>query len=132
MCASISASGTRFSAPIANTDRIWRAGAETVLSATLVVFLFAYLNLNRWHVRAWHVAALWLLILADLVGLAVFDAPVAAGVARISLATIAVVGFVLDSLSRLAWFRPRHHADSDLVPARCSGFARPVSRSPAG
>ena len=30
-----------------------------------------------------------------LVGLAVFDAPVAAGVARISLATVAVVGFVL-------------------------------------
>ncbi|MGJ0506333.1 MAG: EAL domain-containing protein [Methylocystis sp.] len=79
----------------ANTDRIWRAGAETVLSATLVVFLFAYLNLNRWHVRAWHVAALWLFILADLIGLAMFDAPVAAGVARISLATIAVVGFVL-------------------------------------
>ena len=79
----------------ANADRIWRAGAETVLSATLVVFLFAYLNLNRWHVRAWHVAALWLFILADLIGLALFDAPVAAGVARISLATIAVVGFVL-------------------------------------
>ncbi|MGJ0394363.1 MAG: EAL domain-containing protein [Methylocystis sp.] len=78
-----------------NADRIWRAGAETVLSATLVVFLFAYLNLNRWHVRAWHVAALWLLILLDLAGLAVFDAPVAAGVARISLATVAVVGFVL-------------------------------------
>jgi diguanylate cyclase (GGDEF)-like protein/PAS domain S-box-containing protein len=78
-----------------NTDRIWRAGAETVLSATLVVFLFAYLNLNRWHVRAWHVAALWLLILVDLVGLAVFDAPVASGVARISLATVSVVGFVL-------------------------------------
>ncbi len=78
-----------------NADRIWRAGAETVLSATLVVFLFAYLNLNRWHVRAWHVAALWLLILADLVGLAIFDAPVAAGVARISLATVSIVGFVL-------------------------------------
>jgi diguanylate cyclase (GGDEF)-like protein/PAS domain S-box-containing protein len=78
-----------------NTDRIWRAGAETVLSATLVVFLFAYLNLNRWHVRAWHVAALWLLVLINLIGLAVFDAPVAAGVARISLATVAVVGFVL-------------------------------------
>ncbi len=77
------------------TDRIWRAGSETVLSATLVVFLFAYLNLNRWHVRAWHIAAVWLLILADLVGLAVFDAPVAAGVARISLGTVAVVGFVL-------------------------------------
>ncbi|MGE0234123.1 EAL domain-containing protein [Methylocystis sp.] len=79
----------------ANANSIWRAGAETVLSATLVVFLFAYLNLNRWHVRAWHVAALWLLILLDLIGLAVFDAPVAAGVARISLATVAIVGFVL-------------------------------------
>ncbi|GLI91679.1 EAL domain-containing protein [Methylocystis echinoides] len=79
----------------ANTDRIWRAGSETVLSATLVVFLFAYLNLNRWHVRAWHVAALWLFILAALIGLAAFDAPVAAGVARISLAAIAVIGFVL-------------------------------------
>lgn len=79
----------------ANTDRIWRAGSETVLSATLVVFLFAYLNLNRWHVRAWHVAALWLFILAALIGLAAFDAPVAAGVARISLGAIAVIGFVL-------------------------------------
>jgi diguanylate cyclase (GGDEF)-like protein/PAS domain S-box-containing protein len=78
-----------------NSLRIWRAGSETVLSATLVVFLFAYLNLNRWHVRAWHVVLLWLLVLADLVGLSVFDAPVAAGVARISLATISVVGFVL-------------------------------------
>ncbi len=77
------------------TDRIWRAGSETVLSATLVVFLFAYLNLNRWHVRAWHIAVVWLLILADLAGLAVFDAPVAAGVARISLGTVAIVGFVL-------------------------------------
>ncbi len=79
----------------ANTDRIWRAGAETVLSATLLVFLFAYLNLNRWHVRAWHVVLLWLMILFSIIGLAVFEPPVAAGIARISLAAIAVVGFVL-------------------------------------
>ncbi len=78
-----------------NADRIWRAGAETVLSATLVVFLFAYLNLSRWHVRASHVAGLWIAFLLALAGLAVYDAPVAAGVARISLATIAVVGFIL-------------------------------------
>ncbi|WP_026607327.1 EAL domain-containing protein [Methylocapsa acidiphila] len=77
------------------SDRIWRAGAEAILAATLVVFLFAYLNLSRWHVRASHVAAAWLIFLAALVGLAVYDAPVAAGVARISLATIAAVGFVL-------------------------------------
>jgi len=78
-----------------NADRIWRAGSETVLSATLVVFLFAYLNLNRWHMRAWHIAALWLFILVDLVGLSMFDAPVAAGVARLSLAVISVVGLLL-------------------------------------
>ncbi|WOJ91512.1 sensor domain-containing phosphodiesterase [Methylocapsa polymorpha] len=77
------------------SDRIWRAGAEAILAATLLVFLFAYLNLSRWHVRASHVAAIWLIFLAALVGLAVYDAPVAAGVARISLATIAAVGFIL-------------------------------------
>ena len=77
------------------SDRIWRAGTETILAATLIVFLFAYLNLNRWHVRASHVAAIWLIFLAALVGLSVYDAPVAAGVARISLATIGAVGFIL-------------------------------------
>ena len=77
------------------SDRVWRACIETTLSATLLVFLFAYLKLNRWHVRASHVAAVWLIFLAALAGLAVYDAPVAAGVARISLATIAGAGFIL-------------------------------------
>src|ERR1700730_18198662 len=77
------------------SDRVWRAATETTLSATLVVFLFAYLKLNRWHVRASHVAAAWLMFLAALALLAVYDAPVAAGIARISLATIAGAGFVL-------------------------------------
>ncbi len=79
----------------ANADRIWRAGAETVLAATLVVFLFAYLNLGRWHVRASHIAGVWLAFLLALVGLAVYDPPIAAGIARISLATTAAVGFIL-------------------------------------
>ena len=77
------------------SDRVWRAGAETTLAATLLVFLFAYLNLSRWHVRASRVAAAWLVFLVALIAFAVFDAPVAAGVARISLATIAGVGFIL-------------------------------------
>jgi len=76
-------------------DRVWRAGAEAILAATLLVFLFAYLNLNRWHVRASHVASVWLLFLVALVALALFDAPVAAGVARISLAAVAGAGFAL-------------------------------------
>jgi diguanylate cyclase (GGDEF)-like protein/PAS domain S-box-containing protein len=76
-------------------DRIWRAAAETSLAATLLVFLFAYLNLNRWHVRASHVAVVCFLFLLALIGLAVYDAPVAAGVARISLAAIGAIGLIL-------------------------------------
>ena len=82
--------------PISETaERIYRAGAEAVLAATLLVFLFAYLNLNRWHVRYSHVTAFWLVFLAALVGLAVIDPPVASGVARISIAAVAGIGFVL-------------------------------------
>lgn len=76
-------------------ERIYRASAEAVLGATLLVFLFAYLNLSRWHVRYSHVAFFWLAFLAGLVGLAVFDPPVAAGVARISIAAVAGVGLLL-------------------------------------
>ena len=76
-------------------DRLSRSIAEAVLAATLFVFLFAYLHLNRWHVRYSHIGAAWLIFLTALVGFAVFDAQVAAGVARIMLATVAVVGFIL-------------------------------------
>ncbi len=44
-----------------NAERIYRAGAETVLAATLLVFLFAYLNLARWHVRYGHITVVWLI-----------------------------------------------------------------------
>ena len=75
--------------------RLYRAGAEAILAATLLVFLFAYLNLNRWHVRYSHLTVGWLSFLIALVGLALFNAPIAAGVARISIAAVATVGFVL-------------------------------------
>ncbi|WP_262296187.1 sensor domain-containing phosphodiesterase [Microvirga sesbaniae] len=77
------------------TEQIYRAGAEAVLSATLLVFLFAYLNLNRWHVRYSHVTAFWLLFLGAMVALAIVDPPVASGVARMSIAAVAGIGFVL-------------------------------------
>ncbi len=76
-------------------DRLSRSVAEAVLAATLFVFLFAYLHLNRWHVRYGHIGLAWLVFLTALVGFALFDAPVAAGVARIMLATVAAVGFIL-------------------------------------
>ena len=82
--------------PVTETaERIYRAAAEAVLAATLLVFLFAYLNLNRWHVRYGHVTFFWLVFLAALVGLAVIDPPVASGVARVSIVAVAGVGFLL-------------------------------------
>jgi diguanylate cyclase (GGDEF)-like protein/PAS domain S-box-containing protein len=79
----------------AGAERVWRAAGEAILAATLVVFLFAYLNLNRWHVRYVHITLAWVGVLAALVGLAVFDAAIASGIARISLALVAVLGFAL-------------------------------------
>src|SRR5499426_3325422 len=79
----------------AGAERVWRACGEAILSATLLVFLFAYLNLSRWHVRYAHITIAWLAALAALVAVAVFDPAVAAGIARISLTGIALFGFAL-------------------------------------
>jgi diguanylate cyclase (GGDEF)-like protein/PAS domain S-box-containing protein len=79
----------------AASERIWRASGEAILAATLLVFMFAYLNLNRWHVRYAHITLGWLVFLTALVGLALFDPAVASGIARLSLALIAALGFGL-------------------------------------
>ncbi len=76
-------------------ERIWRAAGEAILAATLLVFLFAYLNLNRWHVRYAHITMGWLIFLTALVGLALFDPSAASGIARFSLAAVALFGFGL-------------------------------------
>ena len=78
-----------------DAERVWRAAGEAILAATLLVFLFAYLNLNRWHVRYAHITSAWLVFLAALVALAVYDPPTASGIARISLAGVAVAGLAL-------------------------------------
>ncbi len=78
-----------------DADRISRAVSEAVLAATLFVFLFAYLHLNRWHVRYGHIGVAWAVFLVALVCFAWYDAPVAAGVARITLAAVAVIGLIL-------------------------------------
>jgi len=76
-------------------ERVWRASGEAILAATLLVFLFAYLNLNRWHVRYAHITAGWLAFLGALIAVALFSPEVASGIARISLFLIAVLGFAL-------------------------------------
>jgi diguanylate cyclase (GGDEF)-like protein/PAS domain S-box-containing protein len=79
----------------AGAERVWRACGEAILAATLLVFLFAYLNLSRWHVRYKHITFGWLVALAALIGVAVFEPAIASGIARISLAAIAVFGLGL-------------------------------------
>ncbi|HLH89251.1 MAG TPA: EAL domain-containing protein [Xanthobacteraceae bacterium] len=76
-------------------ERIWRASGEAILAATLLVFLFAYLNLNRWHVRYAHITIGWLVFLGALVAVAMFDPAVASGIARLSLLLVAIAGFTL-------------------------------------
>ncbi len=79
----------------AGAERVWRACGEAILSATLLVFLFAYLNLARWHVRYAHVTIGWLAMLTALMAVAVVDPAIASGIARMSLAGIAVFGLGL-------------------------------------
>lgn len=77
------------------TEQFARAAGEAILAATLIVFLFAYLNLARWNVRYSHVAAGWLVFLAFLVVLALVDPPIAAGIARLSVLVVSLIGFGL-------------------------------------
>jgi diguanylate cyclase (GGDEF)-like protein/PAS domain S-box-containing protein len=79
----------------AGAERVWRASGEAILAATLLVFLFAYLNLNRWHVRYAHIAIAWLAFLGALVAVALVDPSIASGIARLSLLFVAVAGFGL-------------------------------------
>ncbi|MBZ9819608.1 EAL domain-containing protein [Mesorhizobium sp. CA4] len=76
-------------------EQIWRAGTEVALAATFVVFLFAYLNLNRWHGHFSYGALVWILGLLLIAGVAIVDPAVAAGIARLSFAATALTGLGL-------------------------------------
>ncbi|SDO08684.1 PAS domain S-box-containing protein/diguanylate cyclase (GGDEF) domain-containing protein [Aureimonas jatrophae] len=84
-------------------ERIWRAGTEIALAFTLVVFLYAYLNLNRWHGILSAFTALWLAGLGGLGVLAAFDPPMASGIARMSLGATVGTGLLL--ILFLSWQR---------------------------
>ena len=76
-------------------QRIWRASTEVALAAGLVIFLFTYLNLNRWHVNLGYATFAWVLGLGLLFGVAIYDPSIAAGIARLSYAMTAAAGLVL-------------------------------------
>jgi diguanylate cyclase (GGDEF)-like protein/PAS domain S-box-containing protein len=76
-------------------DQMWRAGAEVFLAASLVIFTYTYLNLNRWHVRYSHLTIGWLVGLGLLLGVAVIEPSVASGIARFSIGVTALLGFAI-------------------------------------
>jgi diguanylate cyclase (GGDEF)-like protein/PAS domain S-box-containing protein len=76
-------------------EQMWRAGTEVALAGTFVVFLFAYLNLNRWHGHFSYGAVAWILGLVLIAGVAVVDPAIAAGIARLSFAATALTGLGL-------------------------------------
>ena len=80
--------------PVAS-EAFWRAGTEVFLAASLLIFLYAYLSLNRWHKRFSLLTIAWILGLIILMGVAIFEASVASGIARFSLAAVAVTGAFL-------------------------------------
>ncbi len=76
-------------------EQMWRAGTEVALAASFLIFLFTYLNLNRWHDHFSYGAVAWVLGLMMLSGVAIFDPPIAAGIARISFALTVICGIVI-------------------------------------
>ncbi len=81
---------------IASSDeRIWRASVEVALASSLVIFLFTYLSLNRWHAHLGYATFAWILGLGLLFGVAIYDPSIASGIARLSFALTATVGVIL-------------------------------------
>ena len=78
-----------------SAEPTWRAATEVMLAASLLVFLYTYLHLHRWHVRYSHVAIIWLVGLIVLLGIIIIDPSVAAGAARLSLAGTAIIGLFI-------------------------------------
>jgi diguanylate cyclase (GGDEF)-like protein len=78
-----------------SNEPFWRASTEVFLAASLVIFIYAYLNLNRWNRNLSFLVIAWILFLIILMGVALFEPHVAAGIARLSIASTVVFGVLL-------------------------------------
>ncbi len=85
------------------SEPLWRAGAEVFLAISLVLFSYAYLRLNRWNRNYTFIIVGWLLSLAILLGVVLFDPAVASGLARLSYA--ATIAFTSLMIIHLTWKR---------------------------
>jgi len=76
-------------------QNVWRAATEVALSGCLLLFLYAYLHLNRWNIRFSYLAAVWLVGLVVLIAVAIVSPSQAAGIARLSFAVAAIFGLAI-------------------------------------
>lgn len=77
------------------SEPFWRAGTEVFLASSLVIFIYVYLGLNRWHQAISSIAIAWILSLIILLGISFFEPQVAAGMARLSLVVTTVLAGIL-------------------------------------
>ncbi|MBY7649028.1 MAG: sensor domain-containing phosphodiesterase [Candidatus Liberibacter europaeus] len=75
--------------------QIWRACAEISLSSSLIIFLFTYLKLNRWHANLAYITFGWIISLVILFSVSFYHPSVAAGIARISFCGTVLSGILL-------------------------------------
>jgi diguanylate cyclase (GGDEF)-like protein/PAS domain S-box-containing protein len=76
-------------------NAVYRAAMEAAIPASTVIFLYVFLQLRRWHASLTVVFGIWALAQLSLIGLAVIDAQLAAGLARLSYVAIAAIGSLL-------------------------------------
>jgi len=82
------------------SEPFWRAGTEIFLSASLIVFVYAYLSLARWNSRYSLAVIAWVLSLIIVMGVAVFQPDLAAGIARVSfVATVGLCALLILTLA---------------------------------
>ena len=76
-------------------NAIYRSAMEAALAASVVIFLYVFLQLRRWHPSLTVIFGVWALAQIGLVGFALIDATLASGLARISFLPIAAIGSLL-------------------------------------
>jgi len=72
-------------------NAFYRAVTEAALAASLVVFLYTFLRINRWHEWVKVVFGIWILGQVGLLVLAILDPRLASGLARASFVATAIV-----------------------------------------
>lgn len=76
-------------------NAIYRASAEAAIAASVVIFIYIFLQLRRWHASLAAVFGVWVLAQLFLIGFALIDAKLASGLARLSYVPVAVMGSLL-------------------------------------